>query len=829
MLALKLLLRNWRSGELKLLSASLVLAVAVLSGIAVFTDRLETTMLAQSSSLLGADSVLTGTQAHNAAWALEAERDGIAHTQAVAFESMLYAGDEMALASVKAVAQHYPLRGHLEISQLPFAVQAQDIQQATGIPAEGEAWIDSRLMAGLKIQLGQQIELGELSLKVSQILIREPELFSLAPPVLINLQDLAASKLLQAGSRIEYKWLLASDNIGQLANFVQKLKPRLSPSQTVTDAASVQESLGSVAKNAKKFLLLTAILAVLLAGVAIAIAAQQFSQRHINQVALIKSLGVSASRIRALYFGQLLALGIVASLIGLVFGELIQRAVAASLLQIYKISLGQGRALPYALSFLSGQLCLIFFALPALWFLPTVPPLKILRKELTVNFTQQWLQAALALAAVFSLLVLFSGDLILALLVVAGLIVVVVFSILLSVAFLSFSRYFSANLSGYPRLAFANLLRRKRSNVMQIIVFAIALMSLLSLSIVRTSLMDEWSAKFPKDAANHFLENIPAAEVAAVQALIEQEKLSHEPFHPVVRGRISAVKGIVPDEMMRKKSRTLEFENDFSWSTRLADGNQLVAGQWWDQWRQSRQPGQLPGVSVAAATAKNIGVTVGDRLRFFVAGFEFEAEVASLRQFEESAVKRSFAYLFEPGTLDHLSPTYSTAFFLPPPQTNFLPRLLRAHPSMLLYQLDRFLEQLQNIIKQVSDGVMLILWLTLAAAALVLGSAVMSSIDSRRQESALLRALGSPRELILASLWLEFSLLGLLAGVVAILGAEFILFGLQVLVLKTPLQPHYTYWLAAPLLSAALLGLFGATACRSVLTSAPGLVLRGVN
>jgi putative ABC transport system permease protein len=237
----------------------------------------------------------------------------------------------------------------------------------------------------------------------------------------------------------------------------------------------------------------------------------------------------------------------------------------------------------------------------------------------------------------------------------------------------------------------------------------------------------------------------------------------------------------------------------------------------------------LPGVSVAAATAKNIGVKVGDHLRFSIAGFELEAEVASLRQYEESVVKRSFAYLFEPGSLSHLSPTYSTAFYLPPQQKSFLTQLLRAHPGMALYQLDRFIEQLQSIIRQVSDGVMLILWLTLAAAGLVLCSAVMSSLDSRKQEGALLRALGSPGELIVGSVWLEFSLLGFLAGVVAIMGAEIILFGLQVLVLKTTLQAHFVYWLAAPLLSALLLGVLGGFACRSVVTSAPGLVLRGVN
>lgn len=827
MLALKLLLRNWRSGELKLLSISLMLAVAVVSGIAIFTDRLDTTLAAQSTSLLGADAVISGSLAHNPAWEQEAAHDGIKHTKAALFETMVYAGDTNALASVKAVSANYPLRGQLEISQIPFAMETRDIHVAKDIPAVGEVWIDSRLLPLLQIKLGDKLAVGEVELTVTQILIREPELFKLAPRLLMNMSDMAATKVVQPGSRVDYKWLLAAESVSKMADFVNKIKPQLDAHQKLTDGATMQESLGDFSKAGKQFLLLTTIIAVLLSGVAIAISARQFSDRHTNQVALMKSLGVSANRVRALYFGQLLLLGIVASLLGLACGEVIQRLVASSLQQIYKIALGQATILPYVLSFFSGIVCLTFFALPALWFLPGVPPLKILRRELAVNLPQVWVQAILALAAVLMLIIFFSGDLILAMIVAGGLMVVVIFSIAMALLLLRTSKYLSARLGGYWRLAFSGLQRRYWQSLMQIVVFSIAIMALLTMTILRSSLMEEWSAKIPKDAPNHFLVNIPAADVMDVKRLLDQENLKYEQFYPIVRGRVTLINGVMPDQAMRKKSRTLDNENDFTWTDTLAKGSTITSGQWWGQWKHSTT--QLPGVSVGAETAKNIGLKVGDVLDFLIGGIEHKAEVASLRQFEESATTSSFAYIFEPGSLANLSPTYEASFYLVPEKKSFVNQLLRAHPTMAVYELDRFIAQMQAIIKQVTDGVMLVLWLTLLAGCLVLFSAVMSSIDSRKQETGLLRALGSPRQLILGSIWVEFSVLGLVAGTVAIVGAETILIGLQTLVMKTPVHAHYAYWVAAPFISAILLGVLGHVCCRDVVTTPPGLVLRGAN
>ena len=386
MFALTLLIRNWRSGELKLLSVSSVLAVAVLSAISLFTDRLNSTLVGQSNNLLGADNIVAGSQSINTDWLSRANEEQIKQTQVLEFRSMVYAGEEMHLASIKAVNSGYPLRGNLEISQVPFSMNPAEIQATTDIPAAGEVWIDSRLLPQLKMNLGDQLTVGELDLKVTKVLIREPENASpfgaISPRVIMNATDVSATQVIKPGSDVRYEWLLASDDSLRLEKFIAWLKPQLSKHQRLRDIESSQERLGNTLKAGRNFLLLAAVIAVLLAGVAIAIAARQFSNRHTNQVALMKSLGTGAVKIRTLYFGQLLILGTLASVVGLAIGHGIQEVVAVSLKNNFQLILKDAHIYPYILSFLSGLICLTFFALPALWFLPTIPPLKILRREL---------------------------------------------------------------------------------------------------------------------------------------------------------------------------------------------------------------------------------------------------------------------------------------------------------------------------------------------------------------------------------------------------------------------------------------------------------------
>ena len=827
MLALRLLWRNWRSGEVKLLAAALMLAVAVVSGIAIFTDRLERTLVQESNMLLGADLIVRGSQPHNPDWSALAAEDGIEQTTAVLFSSMVYAGDHMHLASVKAVTDGYPLRGQLDISTIPFASQAKDIQTAEGVPAPGEVWVDSRLLSLLHIELGDSLAVGEYELVVTQVIIREPDSASpfsfMGARVLMNMADLERTQVVQPGSRVQYQWLLAANN-NALDSFAEWLEPQLSKHERLVDVESGQRGLGRTLETGRSFLLLAAVIGVLLAGVAIALAARQFSSRHVDQVALMKSFGVSAQRIRQLYFVQLLLLAVVASMAGLLVGELIQRIVAASLQQVYQIALGTASIYPYVISFATGLICLIFFALPSLWFLPGVPPLKILRRELGVNTLHLWIQVALAFSAILLLIILFSQDFALALSVIGALSGVLVITAGMALGLLKLSRHIATNTGSIWRLALANLQRRREQTLVQIVVFATAIMLLLTLTIVRTSLIDEWQLQLPEDAPNHFLVNIPPHDVEAVQQMLDEKQLEREQLYPMVRGRLTAINGTEPTEAQRSANGVFNREANLTWTDTLAGDNEIVAGQWWDKWQSSAEG--LPGVSVEIELAEEAGLSIGDRLTFSLGGLILEAQIASFRSLDWRSMKPNFFFIFEPGALDNYSPTYITSLYLPLEQKSFINDLLRRYPTMLVIELDRIIDQIRTIVTQVSNGVLLVLWLTLVGGCLVLIAAVTSSIDSRKQESGLLRALGSPRRLMIGSVWAEFSVLGLLSGIIAVIGAEILLISLQYWVLETPIRPHYIFWLVGPLAGGLFVGSLGALSCRSVVNTPPAVVLR---
>jgi putative ABC transport system permease protein len=827
-LAFNLLRRNWRSGELKLLGFSLMLAVAVLSGIAIFTDRLETTLISESNSVLGADYIVRGSNPHDSAWSTAAVQLGIRQTQAALFSSMVFAGEEMHLASVKAVDRGYPLRGQFEVSQVPFAMNADDIEIAASIPKAGEAWVDSRLLPLLKIELGDLVAVGEYDLRITRVLIREPDSaspFSMTGARLImNFADLEKTQVVQPGSRVDYQWLVASDDSSRLNSFIDELKPQLSKHQRLVDINSAQERVGRTLDTSRQFLLLSAVIAVLLAGVAIAITARQFSARHTDQVALMKSLGASAGRIRSLYVSQLLFLGVIASLFGLLLGELLQRFVAVSLLQAYQIRLGTASVYPYGLSFFSGILCLIFFALPALWHLPAIPPLKILRRELAVNMPQIWQQALLALFAVLTLVMLFSRDVELALSISGALLVVILITIAAAYGLLLLSRKMVLHLGGFWRLAFANLQRQRGQSVVQILVFSIAIMLLFTLTIVRTSLIEEWKVQVPDEAPNHFLVNIPPAELIAVQSLLAENQVRPEPLYPMMRARLTYINGVETTEEQRSIANALRRELNVTWSDTLAEDNKILAGQWWDKWQRSAA--NLPGVSVEVDTATEIGLKIGDKLQFSFGGLLLDAEVASIRSLDWRSMRPNFFFIFEPGTLDTYSPTFITSIYLPAEQKSVINKLLLAHPTILVMELDRIIGQIRSIVNQVSDGVLLVLWLTLIGGCLVLLAAVMGSIAARKQQAGLLRALGSPRRMIVGSICAEFAILGFLAGLIAIIGAEILLISLQTFVLKTPIQPHYIFWLISPLSGAVFVSALGYICCRHTVTTPPAVVLR---
>ncbi|WP_317928673.1 ABC transporter permease [Halioxenophilus sp. WMMB6] len=823
LLSVRLLWRNLRGGELTILAVSVVLAVAVVTAIAVFADRMDHSLKQQSHAYLAADRQVSSRFPMPDHWFTQANQFDLQQSRIIEFGSMVFAGEEMTLASVKAVAEGYPLRGQLEVSQIPFATAAQ-MQVTTAIPAPGEVWVESSLLPMMGLALGDSLWIGEQSFTIKQVLMYEPDgnrgISMTGPRVLMNIADVPATGVIQPGSRISYLWLLAGEE-DNLERFKEWLEPELGEHYRWRTVEESERRLGGALNRGKSFLMLAAMIGVLLAGVAIAMASQQFARVNQDAVALFKSLGSPSGQVRFLYFGQLLCLGVLATLLGLAAGEVLHRFIAQSIGALFNVTLVGASLQPYVIGFFAGLVCLLCFALPPIWPLPNLPPIRILRSDVELAAANPWLRGGLGVLAIMVLIGVYSLDLKLTLTVMAGLFAVTLLAALLGFVLLKSSRQLGSRAGSIWRLAIANLLRNGQHSLTQLVVFATAIMLLQVLYLVRTSLIDEWRLQLPDDAPNHFILNMSANESSAIKSRFEADHYFISPLYPMVLGRLVAHNDHHYQEEDRGKSNTLRRELNLSWTAELPADNRIEAGQWWPEWQ-----GEGYGVSVEEFTAGELGLSVGDKLQFSLGGLELSATVASIRSVDWNAMTPNFYFLFSPGALENYSPTYMTSATIPTSDKQFITELIRDYPTIVVIEVDRIIERIKSIVDQVSQGVGLVLWVVLMGGVLVLVAAVNASMQARLHETSIIRALGSSRRKLVGSLWLEFSLLGFLAGLMAVIGTESILWSLRVFVFELQGSFHWQMWIAGPLLATLFIGLLGALACRRVVVVPPALVLR---
>ncbi len=827
MLALKLLWRNWRAGEVKILASALILAVAVVSCISIFTDRLEQALISQSHTFLGADRVIRSSQPIDQTWRLLAKEHKIQTANTTQFASMVFSAEKMHLAAVKAVSPGYPLLGNLTISQQAFATDPAVIEIAQSVPAAGEIWADSRLLPLLGIELGGSLSVGEKELTLTRVIIDEPDRGSnfsaYGARVMMNESDLASTKVIQPGSRIRYQWLLAGDE-SQLSVFLAQLKPLMTPHENIVDVESAQQGLAKTLDTARKFLLLSAMIGVLLAGVAIAIAARRFAQRHVDQVALLKSLGASSTKVRQIYAIQLIALGAIAAVIGLIIGQTLQAVIASAVASVLPVALQAASYTSYLSGIITGVVCLVCFVAPPLWHLPVIPPIKILRRELQIGGVAFYWQASLGLLAMIVLVAIFSNDVWLSASIISAMLVLMVLTAVFAVLLLRLGSKVGRKVGSVWRLALASLNRNAQQSVIQMMVFGLAIMLLLTLTSLRTTLIEDWQLQLPADTPNHFFLNVSPAEKDSVLEMMQQQGVESQHLFPMVRARLTHINGVEPTDEVKQRAEMLRREANLSWAETLGDDNRIIDGKWWDEWQE---PG-VYGISVEAQAAQELGVSLGDDLSFSVGGLMLDARVASIRTLKWDSMNPNFYFLMSPGALENFSPTYLTSVYLDPENKLFINTLLEQFPTIVVIEMDRVIAQIQSIVSQVSAGIELMLWLVLLGGFMVMWAAVSATMDERKQETALLRALGSSRSRLLGSLWIEFSLLGGLAGVMAVCGAEVLLLSIQYWVLDMPLQAHFGLWLWGTLGAMLLIGGLGVISCRRVITTSPGLILREV-
>lgn len=823
-LAWRQLLRDARAGELRVLFFALLVAVAASTAIGYFGARLNGAMLLRATEFLGADLVLSGSAAALPEQIEAGTQLGLEHAQVVEFASVIAGEQSIQLASIKAASGGYPLRGELKSAAEPYAAE-----QPGGGPGPGEAWAEARLFAALDLRVGQSIEVGNRQLRLTRVLTYEPDragdFYSLTPRVLINLEDLASTGVVQPGSRVRYRDLWRGDS-ETLARYREATEKSLAAHQRLEDARDGNRQIGGALGRAERYLNLASLAAVLLAGVAVALSAARFAARRFDASALLRCLGLSRREALSLFALQLVMLGLLACLAGALLGWIGQLVLFQLLQGLLPPGVPPGGLLPAIAGMATGLVALAGFALPPLAALGRVPPLRVLRRDLLPVPPSSWLVYGAALLALGLIMWRLSLDLKLTLGLLGGGLLA---TLLLGGALLfglSALRRLLARASLPWRLGLGQLLRHPLAAAGQSLAFGLILLAMALIALLRGELLDTWQDQLPAESPNHFALNVLPEEREAFAACLAELSPHPAPLYPIVAGRLTLINGEPVQGIVSKDSqgeRAIQRDLSLTWAAKLPAGNVLVDGQWWNDLPQS----DLPGVSVESELAESLGLKLGDELNFSVGGLERKARVSSLRQVEWDSFQPNFYMIFEPGTLQDLPATYLTSFYLPPHSEKQLVELSRQFPAVTLLQVEALLEQLRSIMAQVSLAVEYVLLFVLAAGLAVLFAGLQATLDERLRQGALLRALGAERRLLLRARRAEFGLLGAGSGLLAAVGCELASFLLYRYALELQWQPH-PWLLLLPLIGALLVGGAGVWGTRRALNASPLTVLREV-
>ncbi|QKW58040.1 FtsX-like permease family protein [Stenotrophomonas sp. NA06056] len=829
--AWRALRREALAGDLLTVFAALVLGVAVMTAVGTLVNRVNLALTSSAAEMLGGDLGVAGRDDPPAAFADEAQRRGLAHTRLASFGSVLFQGDASQMASIKAVEAGYPLRGALRVRATPGGALIAD----AGMPAKGQAYADPRLLQALGLKAGDDLEFGAGTLRIAGIIESEPDaggdLLTLSPTLLVNRADVEGTGLLGPGSRINYR-LMFTGPATDIAAFRQWLLPQVKGMRLLS-VNDTQRGVRQAFDLAGRFLGLSALLAVLLAGVATALAANRFALRRIDQVAILRCLG---ARQRDVLFGlalQLLMLAVPACAIGIGLGM----AAQEGLVQVLGSLVPQRLPLPEAMPALTGAgigLLLLFgFGLPPLLRLRGVPPMRVLNRSFAALPPASLLAYVAALAASLVLAVQVTGDLKLALWVLGGLAGLAVAAGVVGFLLLQLLRGLQHRLHGNWRLGLAALTRRRMLAVMQLVGLSLSLCALLLLAVIGPGLLQQWRERLPADTPNYFLINIQPEQRDSVLAALHGLGADDASIEPMATGRLIAINGKPPlrvdrtpaegNQAQGEGQRDDDDENrplNFSWRSTFPPANTLVNGTFWTP------DSTAPEASVEIGWAKRYGVHPGDRITIAVGEQEREFAVTSVRKADWNTFRPNFFVLLNPNAVGDTPHNLLSAFHLPAGQAAGLGALVRAQPNLSLLDVDAVISQVRDVMERVAQAVQLVMVFSLLAGVLVLLAALQATAGERRYDSAVLRTLGATRRQLRGAVLVEFGALGALAALLAVGAAAVIGVAVSQKVFELPLLPPWPGLLLGGLLGIGLSLLAGWWGTRRILHTPPALALR---
>jgi len=823
-LAWRQLRRDLASGDVRILLAALVLAVMAVGSVSFITDRAERALALEANRLLGGDVVVRGDAAIDGALREAAGAPGLLQTETLSFPSMVRAGESLRLGDMKALGKGFPLRGRFRLLD-PATGGERD---AEGIPAQGTLWISRAGADLLGAKVGDAIGVGNSELTLAALVVQEPDAaldyFNTAPRVFLNLADVPATGLVQEGSRVGYRLVVAGE-AGAVEGFTAFARDNLGRGQRLETAGDARPEIRRALDRADRFLGLAALVSVVLAAVAVAMAARRHSARHLQGSAVMRCLGASQGTLVAIHAGELLLLGLIGCTLGVLLAFGLQWAVADWLVSALKLSIPGAGWRPVLEGFGVGLTVLLAFGVPPVLALRRVPALRVLRRDLDPTEPSAILVALAGLGGLALLLWWKAGSAEVGTAMLLG--ILVTLAVLAGLAWLLIAglRRVRSRLRGPWRYGLANVSRRAGASIAQVSALGLGLMALLLLTFVRTDLLDRWRDALPADAPNRFIVNVQPDQVAPVREFLAAQGVVDPVLYPMIRARLLEVNGEMitdasfPEERGRAR-RMAEREFNLSQVESLRADNELTAGTFWSGATAS------PELSVEEDFAETLGWKLGDEVTFDIAGSRFSGRVTSLRKVDWESFRPNFFVVASPGSLDGFAGSHITAVKVPPERTRFTAELVTAYPNLSVVDVDAVLDQVRGTVEQVSTVVEAVFYFSLAAGVLVLLAAVSASQDERLLEGGVMRVLGGSRRQLRWAQVSEFAAIGLLSGLVAAIAATVLAGVIADVAFDLP-------WTANPKLAAtgALVGMLAALAAglfatRGVVNTPPSVTLR---
>ena len=824
-LALVMLWRELGAGEFRSLAIAVAIAVASLTTVSFFSDRVARTLDKEANQMLGADLALMSDHALPGNFVEQASALRLQTSQTVAFASMAVRGELTHLVDIKAVDGHYPLRGKLRISAIPGVVEKETAQ----IPPRGSAWVAPRLLDLLQAKIGDSIELGSARLIIAAVIAAESDtaldFLNVAPRVLINADDVAATELIGVGSRVSYRLLLAG-NHDAVEEYRTWVKAKLGRGERAEGVRDARPEVRAMLERAERFLGLCSLMAAILAVVAVALAARRFATRQLDQAAVMRCVGATQRTLVLVYLIQLMMLGGIASIIGVAIGWGAQFGLGYLLSNFTAVPLELPSFIPAVQGILFGLTIVLGFAFPMILNLRNVPTLRVIRREYGAIEPVSLSAYGVGFLTLTAILYWRAGDPKLATYVLVGFLVGATLAVLLGLALVALVGRFRESASGPWRYGLANLRRRAMNSVVQIVALGLGIMALLLLTLVQGDLLDNWRKRLPPDTPNRFVVGIQPAQRDEITSFLHNRSVTDATLYPMVRGRLLAVNDRAIDKTNYADVRTqrlVDREFNLSYAQLAREDNPIISGSWW-----TAGPPTTPEFSVEEWIARELSIRVGDILSFDVAGTRVAAKVSNIRKVDWDSFRVNFYVIASPGLLEPMPTSYVTGFYLKPTQEQALNDLVRAFTNVTVIDVAAIMTRFRSMTEQVAQAVQYVFLFTVLAGLMVLFAAIGTTLDERVFESAIMRTVGARRKQLWLAQLAEFSALGLASGLFGAIGALGLGYALSVHVLNVPFT--FNLWIVIWGIVGGVLGVSaaGMIGVRSAMNRPPLQVIRGL-